>query len=175
MALTYELISSTVLNGSTSQVTLSSIPNTYTDLVLHMSLRLSGNGFNTTVVLNADTNTNYSQTLFFGDGGGVSAARYGNATQLDFVYAGAVPSTGTTNTFNSAELYIPNYTSTTSKPMSAIAVTESNSVSSTATRIVSSAYLYRNTSAITSMTIANGFGFNFVSGSSLYLYGIKNS
>jgi hypothetical protein len=175
MANTYTLISSTIFTGSTSSVTLSSIPSTYTDLVLRMSLRSSGNAFNTEIIFNGDQSSIYSQTLFFGNGSAISNARYTDTTQLDGVYAGMEPSAGTANTFNNVEIYIPNYRSTTSKPMSSIMVTESNVASDTATRIVPFAQLYRNTSAITSITLQNGFSFNFVSGSSIYLYGIKNS
>lgn len=65
MASTYTLISSSVLTVTTQSVTFSSIPQTYTDLVLRMSYRITAAGLfgnNPAIRFNADATSNYSYT-----------------------------------------------------------------------------------------------------------------
>jgi len=57
------------------------------------------------------------------------------------------------------------------EPASYFQVTEDNS---TTAYVLAIANLLSSTTAISSLTFG-GYGFNFVSGSSFYLYGIKNS
>lgn len=80
MAVTYEPIASTTLSSSAADVTFSSIPGTYTDLVVVMvgsvttgtgSLTSSmqvGNG-------SVDTGSNYSWTNLYGDGSAAGSSR----------------------------------------------------------------------------------------------------
>ena len=75
----------------------------------------------------------------------------------------------TSNTFATAEIYIPSYRVSQHKQISMDSATENNAT--TAYRAVD-AGLWRSTAAITSIELD---GSNFVSGSSFYLYGIKNS
>lgn len=169
MPVTYVSIASiTVTGSSTSDVTFSSIPQTYTDLVLRMSMRLdvSGVGNNTAISFNALSTNIFSGTYIFGNGSTASSGRY---TASNAFYA-RVPGTGATaNTFSSNEIYIPNYTGTAQKPISQFNVVETNA---TAADIFAWADLANLTAAITSLTIA---GNNFVAGSSFHLYGIKSS
>lgn len=175
MATTYTLISSNVLASSQSSVTFSSIPSTYTDLMLtcsvrseraatFSSLRAYFNGSNTAIA---------STTRLTGDGASASTSRDSNISEG--IFGGFTnAATSTSNTFSSHEFYIPNYLSTSSKPIAAFSAQENNT--STAYMQLN-ANLWRNTSAISSITIqdyASGVQ-NIVSGSSFYLYGIKNS
>ena len=173
MANTYTLISSNVLASAAASVTLSSIPGTYTDLVLRVSARDNSTnavGDTCNVTVNNDTSSNYSITFLRGSGtAAISAANSGvtsinSATDIN-------GDSGTSNTFSSGELYFPNYTLTTSRPISVFNVNENNT---TAARIYAGASLYRGTSAITSIKLETP-GQNFLTGSSFYLYGIKNS
>ena len=80
---------------------------------------------------------------------------------------------GAPNTFSNSEIYIPSYTANQNKAVSFIGNREYNSSSSSETNatLVGS---YASTTAISSITITPPSG-NFVSGSSFYLYGVKNA
>ena len=172
MPSTYTLISSNVLSSSAASVTFSAIPATYTDLVLRCSLRsdVASTLENVTIRYNSDSATNYSLTRLRGDGSSASSSASSSANEMTF-FAAADGSTATSNTFSSWELYIPSYTASQNKPMGSFQVQENNT---TAANITAVATLWRNSAAITSMLISAQSS-NFVSGSSFYLYGIKNS
>ena len=173
MATTYTLISSNVLTSSAASVTFSSIPATYTDLVVRASVRtdFSSAYNNYRLRLNADTSSLYSYTRIVGvDTLAVSSRGSANTSILN---GAANSDASTANTFTSLEIYIPNYLSTSNKPISIISNEEDNA---TEAYIAATAGLYRNTSAITSISIDSvTTSINLVSGSSFYLYGIKNS
>jgi len=80
----------------------------------------------------------------------------------------------TASTFASGEIYIPNYAGGLAKSVSAASVTEHNGGASGDAYIVALAGLWSLTSAITSIELLSQVA-NFVTGSSFYLYGIKNS
>ena len=170
MAATYELIASNTLTTSAASVTFSSIPATYTDLVLRWSARCDTTTENVDIQLNAAT-TNYSLTYL--DGYGSSGTASGRLTTglVGIRVYGMTNSNNTANTFGSAEFYLPNYANSTNKPNSTFAVTETNG---TVALIQAVAGLRSNTDAVSSLKLATGSG-NFVSGSSFFLYGIKNS
>lgn len=173
MATTYTLISSNVLTGSAASVTFSSIPSTYTDLVLRCSTRVDGAtaASNGGFYFNGTQGTSYSFTALRGNGSGGSSSRLSSGAYIrPSVSAGT---TATSNTFSSWEIYIPNYTGTTQKPTGGFGVGENDASAATMDAVAGLANI---TSAITSITFYDvGFGYNFVSGSSFYLYGIKNS
>ncbi len=157
----------TVGAAGASSVTFSGIPQTgYTDLVVKASTRTTGtNGSNgLRVYFNGDTaNINVRELR----GSGSAAASY------SVVYSQAgytVDAASTANTFGSAEIYIPNYTSSNYKSSSADVVMEDNATFSFA---VLSARLWSSTSAVTSISIALGeAGSSFVQYSTFYLYGV---
>ena len=171
MASTYTLISSNVLSSSAASVTFSSIPSTYTDLVIRCSARSTASG-GVFLQINGDSSTIYSTTRLRGDGASASSGRTTSAANLYFAID--VPSTSTANTFTNQEFYIPNYTVTQNRAISNFSITENNSAS-TDTYVQVDAGLYTSTTAITSLTVVQGSSTTFVSGSSFYLYGIKNS
>jgi len=180
MASTYTLITSNTLSGSAASVTFSSIPSTYTDLVLIMSMRVdagggaSVNGF-VSFRFNSDSSILYSTRTLEATGTTASSTSSLNKNILWGQYL-SDGSSATANTFSNVEIYIPSYTSTQNKPISISGATESNTSSPYITAV---AGLYRNTSAISSVTIypdsSSSPAYNFVSDSSFYLYGIKNS
>jgi hypothetical protein len=180
MASSRILISSQTLGSSAASVTFSSIPSTYTDLCVKWSTRSD----------NATIWVNYAR-LKINTNSGVSSITYiaGNGATASSFNASAIGSTGfypitnaagsvmsnsagnTTSTFDNVEIYIPSYTASQNKPLSTYGVAEQNA---TTAYIVAGAGLERSTSAITSLTIIND-GVNFVTNSTFYLYGIKNS
>jgi hypothetical protein len=175
MAITYTLIASNTLGSSAASVTFSSIPNTYTDLVLRISWRTDASGvYSQTPIVrfNGQTSgTNYSNTYLNGSGTTASSGRYSS----DFTWRPYLLLTGsasTANTFANVELYIPNYLTSTNKPASLFGVSELNQT--TNNTIGTNALLWSNTSAITSIKLEAPTD-NFVSGSSFFLYGIKNN
>jgi len=173
MPATYTLISSNVLSSSAASVTFSAIPATYTDLVLKISARTDNAAIqsNSRIQFNSDTSTNYSENWVRGNGATIAASRVSNQVQI--LEALLVNGDGATaNTFNSLEIYIPSYTVSRNKPISSIAMTETNG--STA-YLYSTAILWRNTAAVTSISIFNGGTTVYLSGSSFYLYGISNA
>jgi hypothetical protein len=173
MPSTYTIISSNVLSASAASVTFSAIPSTYTDLVLRASARSdrANPADALRITFNSDTGTNYSTTAITAVGGAASSFTFANTANLQ--YNTTDGDGATASTFGSFEMYLPNYTSTTSKPISVFTVAEDNSTANGTIRGI--ANLYRNTTAITSITIVPNTGPNWLSGSSFYLYGIKNS
>lgn len=171
MANTYTLIASNTLGSSAASVTFSSIPATYTDLVVRISARAdTGDTFqNLRVQINGNTGTVYSNTRLEGNGATASSARNSNAS---FLASGEVDgSTATSNTFASIEMYFPSYAASINKPISTFAAQENNT---TTAYIRGIAGLFSSTTAISSIQF-KPVADNFVSGSSFFLYGIKNS
>lgn len=171
MANTYTLVASNTLSSSAASVTFSSIPSTYTDLVVRISARRDTGSFVSLFFrVNGSTGSNFSTTYL--QGNGATAASL-NATGVNrFNIYDVVPgTTETSNTFNSIEIYVPNYTAIQNKPMSGFGVGETNA---TTAYILAQAGLRSVTDAITSIEILPAGG-NFVSGSSFFLYGLKNS
>jgi hypothetical protein len=172
MPATYVNIASTTVGaGAPVTVTLSSIPSTYTDLVLLWSTRGDTTGINFFYTLNGTSTAIYSYVHLFGNGTTVGTSLAGN-NNYNYVIGGTNASSYTANTFSNFELYIPNYTSSSNKQMCVRGNTENNA---TLSYVHTSAQLWRNTSAISSITIGLAGNTNFASGSSFYLYGIKNS
>jgi hypothetical protein len=113
--------------------------------------------------------TGYSDTSVYGVSGSVASFR---DTGLSYIKAAGMEDSGsaTASTFSSSEVYIPNYATSAYKPLSAIGVTETNSANQAFTD--AAAGLWQSTSAINSITLTQGGGTNFVTGSSFYLYGV---
>jgi len=175
MANTYVLIASNTLSSSAASVTFSSIPNTYTDLVLRTSARSTRSGIDDgfAVVLSSNTNTIYSHTSINGTGTAVQSDYNYNMSNF---YAGHIfginGNTTTSSTFSSGEFYIPMYASSNKKQLSFVGANETNA---TAVQIGAAALFWNSTSAITSISLSSLFGGDLMSGSSFFLYGIKNS
>jgi hypothetical protein len=79
MAVTYEPISTNTLGSNTATVTFSSIPQTYTDLVLVVNGVQSANQY-VAIRFNGDTTSNYSQTRLYGDGTTATSDRQTSVT-----------------------------------------------------------------------------------------------
>jgi len=169
MANTYTLIASTTVGaGGASSIDFTSIPATYTDLLIKFSARTDGADVVTQAYFNGDmTASNYSARQIYGDGATVTSAS--NAAP-NAVYS--TRSTDTANTFANSEFYIPNYTSSNKKSGSADNVEENNGATTYASLI---ATLWNGTSAITSIKLQPRTAANYVQYTTAYLYGIKNS
>jgi hypothetical protein len=175
MANTYTLITSNVLSSSTSSVTFSSIPSTYTDLVLRSSARVDGFAGNSNARLqfNGDTSSaNYSYTYLQGNGSSVVSSNTATGVvgyiQLSRFSDGAA---ATANTFSNNEIYIPSYTAGINKQISYFSAQEDNTATA---YLFNLAGIYWSTNTISSITLTDP-SYSFIAGSSFYLYGIKKN
>jgi hypothetical protein len=80
----YESISTTVVGaGNATDITFSSIPQTYTHLQLRMSVRCSAtNGGSVRVRFNSDSGLNYTYHVVGGDGASAGVASGANTTEM---------------------------------------------------------------------------------------------
>ena len=167
---TFELIaSSTVGAGGAASIEFTSIPSTYTDLVVKLSGRTSSTGsiYEWVYIKFNSSTTGYSYRLLQGNGSN-GVASYNGTSQ----YAGDITDgTATASTFGNYEMYIPNYAGSTNKSFSVDAVTENNSGLAVADLV---AGLWSNTAAITAINLTPRNG-SFVQYSTAYLYGVKNA
>lgn len=173
MANTYSAIATvTVGSGGASSIAFSSIPNTYTDLLLMISVRDSQSGASAN---DNSINFNGSATSFTGRrllGNGASAS-----SDTVAPYSGSSVGAGaTTSTFSNTSIYIPNYASSTNKSFSIDTVTESNISGADKAYGAIYAGLWSNTSAINAISIIRpASGFDFAQYSTATLFGIKSS
>jgi len=168
MANTYTLIEAKTLTTTTASVTFTSIPATYTDLLIKASVRDNRAGETVTNVrlLFNNSSSNFTTRRLFGNG---TTANGDTAAAGDF---GVEPgNNATANTFGNFEMYIPNYAGSNYKSYSTDTVSEDNATLSFTTLI---AGLWSQSAAINEINIAP-VSASFVSGSTFYLYGIKNS
>lgn len=173
MAYTYSKIATyTVGSGGVASIDFLNIPQTYTDLVLKLSIRSTRGGTSFTqlgIRINGVT-TGYSQRYLSADG---SAVGSGADTTQYFGYGSMTINSvnSTASVFSSINIYLPNYASSNFKSGSIDFVSENN-----ATRGDSSmcAALLSNTGAVTSIAITEpNSNSNFAQYSTAHLYGIK--
>jgi hypothetical protein len=154
----------TVGGGSASTIDFTSIPQTFTDLILVISAR-SNNASSIdgiTLLLNGSS-ASFTYRGLNGTGTSVASATGTNR-------AGWIPAaTLTSNTFGNASVYFPNYTSSTNKPYSSDNVIENDG---TLGRLEIDAGIWANTAAITSLTIGSSNGSSYAPNSTAYLYGV---
>jgi hypothetical protein len=166
------IASNTAGSGGVSSVTFSSIPATYTDLIVKGSVRsnYAAVNDNINVTFNGSSTAVYSSRYLAGNGASASSA---STSAQGAIYGSQTDgNTATASTFGNYELYIPNYTSATNKSTSEDSVGENNAATALSAL---NAGLWANTAAITSVTLTPGSGTLWLQYSTFYLYGIKNS
>ena len=162
MTATYDKIESQTLGSTQSTVTFTTIPQTYTDLVLIISPIITTGSKDVCVQFNGDTATNYSNTILSGDGTSASSARLSGQVRIFLDYFAVVNTARSNRVVN-----IMNYSnSTTNKTV----LSRANNAGAGVDAIVG---LWRNTAAITSMVLNAQTGGTFDVGSTFTLYGIK--
>ena len=176
MPATYTLISSNVLSSTAASVAFTSIPSTYTDLVIRMSAKSTATNTATYAGyyrFNSQT-SNYSNTYLLWSSGTYTpgSGRTSNAQEIQNLQVNTSNSLFT-NVFNNTEIYIPNYGVVQSKPSSVFTVSEMNNTAGYDLGSVN-AGLWRSTDVITSITLYPPSA-SWESGSSFYLYGISKS
>jgi len=158
MAKTFEPIATSTAGGSSPTISFTSIPATYTDLYLVITGTIGISDATMLMQYNGDTATNYSSNVLSGNG---SAAQSFRDTTSSTMYCGRISTVQSPNI-----IQIINYSNTT---IYKTFVSRGNSD----TRVSAFVGTWRNTNAITSISITfNGAG-NFASGTTATLYGIK--
>jgi hypothetical protein len=159
---TYTPIATTTLSSTAATVTFSSIPTTFTDLVLVINAKNPGAGAGfIQMQFNGDSSSLYSQTTLNGDGTSATSSRASTQTVLKLGIVGNSSQTFTGNIF-----HILNYNnSTTFKTILSRQAWEEG----TAARVG----LWRSTAPITTITLTvDASNANYSSGSTFTLYGI---
>jgi hypothetical protein len=153
---TYVALDKKTIGTAASTVTFTSIPSTYTDLIVIFS------GIGTTtdffsIRLNGDTGSNYSLTDLYGNGSNAYSTRQTNQTKIS-----RNECVGQSN----AIININNYANTTTYKTT---LARSNAAGDGAFAVVG---LWRSTAAINSISLIHD-GSSFATGSTFSLYGIK--
>jgi hypothetical protein len=159
---TYSLIDSQTLSSAVASITFSSIPSTFTDLVIITNVKVSTQQ-DINLRLNGDTATNYSNTWLTGNGTSPLSGRY---TNLTWAYTDhyAVADSGAFN-YNSI-ININNYASANTYK---VILSRANNATTGVDVCVN---MWRSNAAITSVTLIPGSG-NLAIGSTFRLYGIE--
>jgi hypothetical protein len=163
---TFTALDKVTVGTATSSITFSSIPSTYTDLVVVASILPSSTSFYTpSLQFNSDTGSNYSSTWMYGQGSTAVSSRNVNQTQMAIDNYAATPAVG----YPMSVLFnVFNYANTS---VYKTVIARGNDIFASAGETSATVGLWRSTSAITSLTV-KGNGANFATGSTFSLYGI---
>lgn len=162
MAITYEPIATQTLGSAAATVTFSSIPSTYTDLVLIMGNLTFSSGGNPQVQYNGDTATNYSNTDLYGTG---SATGSTYNTSNNYINVGFSATNGSASEPATVILQIQNYSNTTTFK------TLLGRGNRAGGEVQTNVGLWRSTAAINQVLVKTTS--TFQTGSTFTLYGIK--
>ena len=172
---TYTPLATTTLGSNTASYTFSSIPSTYTDLVIVMNYSTANSGGSAANVsgalrVNSDTASNYSQTLMYGFGATANSGRETSQTVYwiaDYGYAAS-----TSGVFGNTVLHFINYANTTTYKTLLERSSNIDNAQSGSMGTVASAGLWRSTAAITSITLMLNGTNVYRTGTTFTLYGI---
>lgn len=159
----------TVGAGGATSIDLTSIPGTFTDLMIVFSLRedtaIVANS--PRVRINGDTGANYiSVRYLLGSGSAVSSSGGTSGQTFFFLNYGSNGASSTSSTFSNGIMYFPNYAGSTVKNFSADSVAENNAT--TGYQTLGSGQ-WSGSAAINSISIYNA---NYLQNSTVYVYGI---
>jgi hypothetical protein len=172
MAYTYsKLASTTVGAGGVATITLSNIPQNYTDIKVVLSARstTSNTGYGRLglyIAINGSS-TSFTGVDALGFGSNGTGTTTYSTTRCGWINA----NDATANTFSSTDIYIPNYSTSVNKSFSCDFATENN----VAGELVGgfSQNLWLNPTAISSLTFSIESGYSFSQYTTVTLYGIR--
>jgi hypothetical protein len=168
MPSTYEPIATTTLGSSTANIDFTSIPSTYTDLVVVGLLKTATATGNATYMrFNGDTGSNYSATDLSGTGTATVTTRFANQTWIRLNYY----SDPNTSLFTPFLLNIMNYSNTTSHKNTISNFARADSAGQIGFDYM--AGLWRSSAQINQITVFIENSTNLAAGSSITLYGVK--
>jgi hypothetical protein len=153
-------------SGGAASLSLTAIPQTFTDLFVVVNCRAaSATGTTMLMYVNNNGASIYSQRNL--DGDGATTGSNNTSSTSGFTLAQNT-TTQTTSTFGNASIYIPNYTGSTNKSISVDSVLENNA---TSVLMRLAAGIYASTTAITQLDFLYAAG-NVAQHSTVSLYGI---
>jgi hypothetical protein len=163
MPQTYEPITQQTISGTPSTITISSIPSTYTDLVLVCWGWGNTGGGSLTIRGNGDGSTLYNTTYLYSDGSTVTSGQTGDSA--NGTYMGRIVQSSTE--IGGGYIHIFDYANTTTFKTMIGTNFGSNPIN------WASVGMYRSTNAISSLTLKVESGSDFATGFTVALYGIK--
>jgi hypothetical protein len=172
MASAWTKISTFTATSDTTGTTFSSIPGTYTDLLLVSSMRGNESYDYYGISFNGST-ADFNSRWIFGQpatpSSGNRSDNYLSSTVANSIYPSTI--------FATTHLYIPNYTNTSFNKCFLWNAGQGNDNATYDSYNQLGAGQWSQTAAITSITVTAGNGGTkrFTTGSTIYLYGIKNS
>jgi hypothetical protein len=159
MTATYDKIATAVGTGSNTTLSFTSIPATYTDLILVINGSLN-TGNNTRMRFNNNSGSNYSMTVLTGDGS--SASSYRDGSQTAFSYPGYYDTAMSMNV-----IQVMNYSNTTTNK------TFIQRNSKTSNQAQAAVGLWTQTAAINQIDFYTASGGTWTTSTNATLYGIK--
>lgn len=168
MPATYEPIATTTLSSAAASISFTSVPATYTDLVLVFVGTATYDSDGVRIRFNNDTGSNYSWTNLRGNGSAAASGRASSQTSLAFLgqtgggMSSTIPSLGIAHIFN--------YAGSTYKT----ALVEDNTDKNGSGDVSRFVGLYQSTTAINRVDLFEVSG-NLPSGVTATIYGIKGS
>ena len=170
MAATYEPIASVTLGSTSTSVTFSSIPATYTDLVVACSARF-GSASGSRIRFNSDTATNYSSTYLLGQGSAASSGRLSSVTSIrnNHIWGDATVA----NQFTPYGVSIHSYSSTSVYKTALWTYGTGGGLQGSNSETGKIVGLWRSTAAITTIEFAPFNATSYQIGSTFSLFGIK--
>ena len=163
----FKIAAITVGSSGTSTIDFTSILQGYMDLRLVISSRgtTAADYFDMKMAMNGtSTTTNWTRKMLENAAGVVYTYSFTNSNM-----ASPPAATMLANVFGNCEIYIPNYTSSDYKSISADSVSEGTSAN---VYMEMNSFLWSNTAAISQITLSTSAG-NFAQYSTATLYGIK--
>lgn len=157
---TYTPIASQTLGSTSANVTFSSIPQGYTDLVLIVKAKAATTDDNIYLRFNSDDASNYSVTNMYGNGSSAASTRYSNSSFIWFDNFGYLR----TSSFSTIIMNFQNYSNSATNKTCLIR----NNIDSVG--VTASVGLWRNTAPITAINLLTS---GFATGSTFSLYGIQ--
>lgn len=164
---TYDPIATQTLGSNANVVTFDNIPQTYTDLILVQSARVT-NGSDITAIRINDSASGYTRQYFEGNGGSNTA---GIASAEISLRAGYIPGTTYANVWSSEEYMFYNYRNTTIAK--SVFGKCSYPVAATSFALMFQQSNSTVTAALTKITIQTANGGQLATGSTFTLYGIE--
>jgi hypothetical protein len=168
MALTYDTIATTTLGSAAANINFSSIPQTYTDLVLVATIRTASNNQSIYMNFNGDNSNNYAFGYLGSEGSSVLTV-YGTYPDQGLQIGRFALSSDSIP--NAIEAHMLSYRDT-GKQKNVIVRHSINRGGTGTGRLEYFNGVYLSTAAITSINLRLPSGGNFAAGSIVALYGI---
>lgn len=168
---TYEAIATVSVTGSTTDlISFTSIPSTYTDLILVCNARSQRSGNTTSELytyINSDSASNYSRTRIWSNG---AAAYSDRNTSQGLALFGELPAANATaGVFGIVTLHLMNYSNTSTHKT----LISRNGFAQATAQGDLYVNTWRSTAAINTLSIYNTSASYYSVGSTFSLYGIK--